>query len=102
MTIDKKVEKMDEELKEKWLPIFREGYGNDATIEEIECIKAGINGSTYRVLVKTTEGKNEEHYVRLLLGSNDPVMIDEMVTPAGQNYIDFWSEYGKAIGDAYK
>ena len=101
MTIDESVKNMEERQKEKWLPIFRERYGNDAKIEGMECLNAGINGATYRVLVKNKKGEEREHHVRVLPGSYEPVRIDGILTSAGQNYVDFWSEYGKVIGNSY-
>lgn len=92
---------IDDKLQEKWLPLFRAGYGDDAIIEKVECASAGINGITYRVFVKNQEGKKGEHFVRHLLGSDEPVMIDGLLTKAGKNYVDFWSDYGEFIGGAY-
>lgn len=98
--VDDKVKKTYEELKVKWLPLFQAKYGDKAIIKEIEMLHAGIKGAGYGVMVKTPEGKEEGHYVRTLF-SDDPMMIDGMLTQAGQNYVDFWSDYGKMIGDAY-
>ncbi|MBU2590028.1 MAG: hypothetical protein KKA65_00240 [Nanoarchaeota archaeon] len=97
MAVDDKVKKIHEELKEKWLPIFRVGYGADAIIEDMECVRAGIHGTTYRIFVKNPEGKEGEHYLRLLPGNNHPAMIDGVLTQEGQNYVDFWSEHGKVV-----
>lgn len=100
-SVDGKVKETYEELKKKWLPLFQAKYGDKAIIKEIELLHAGIHGAGYGVMVKTPDGKEQGHYVRTLF-SDDPMMIDGMLTPAGKNYVDFWSEYGEAMADAYK
>lgn len=98
--MDDKVKETYEELKVKWLPLFQAKYGDKATIKEIELLHAGIKGAGYGVMVRTPEGKENGHYVRTLF-SDDPMMIDGMLTQAGQNYTDFWSGYGEVMAKAY-
>ncbi|MFA5887850.1 MAG: hypothetical protein WC852_04025 [Candidatus Nanoarchaeia archaeon] len=100
-TLEDKVSKMDRERMKEWLPMFKKQYGADVSIEKIECVQAGIHGATYKVIIKPAKGRKKSHYLRLLLGSDTPVMMDGALTQAGQNYVDFWSDYGKMIGDAY-
>lgn len=91
---------MEERMKEKWLLIFKEYYGDTVSIDEMECLTAGIKGFTYRVLVRNQEGEEGEHHLRLLLSGDIPVEIDGVLTRAGENYVDFWSGYGEAMAAA--
>lgn len=43
-----------------------------------------------------------EHYLKLLLGSDTPIMIDGMLTPSGKNFTDFWLEYGEAMAATFR
>ncbi|MDD4877597.1 MAG: hypothetical protein PHO02_01015 [Candidatus Nanoarchaeia archaeon] len=99
-TVDTKVKETYEELKKKWLPLFQAKYGHKAIIKEIELLHAGIKGAGYGVMVNTADGKEQGHYVRTLF-SDDPMMVDGVLTKAGQNYVDYWSEYGKVMAKAY-